>query len=62
MSENCAVRNRKQRRYDKAFVFMCDETLLDAARKTASENCLSVASFIRQSVKRNISAYERHDQ
>ena len=41
---------------------MCDQTLLDAVRKISSENRLSIAAFIRQSVKRNISAYERLNQ
>lgn len=56
------VRNRASKRYDKAFVFMCDQSLLDAVREIATENRLSIASFIRQSVKRNISAYERLNQ
>jgi len=54
-----ATRNRKNKIYDKSFVFMCNDDLLNAVRKTALENHLSIASFIRQSVKRNIATYER---
>jgi hypothetical protein len=55
-----AVRNRKPR-YDKPLLAMFDVDTLDRLRNTADANALSMAAFVRQSVLRNLKAYENFE-
>lgn len=56
------VRNRKSRKYDKTFIFMIEDSLLDAIKRTAEDNYMSVATFLRQSASRNIDAYNKYTE
>lgn len=58
MNKTASAVRRRTKAYDKPFLFMCSEDLLDTAKSVADFNEMSVATFIRQSVKRNISLYE----
>jgi uncharacterized protein YaaQ len=44
---------------DGTFIFGCNTELLDQARKLATDNCMSLAAFVRQSIYRNIMTYGR---
>jgi len=57
MSRDTPIRN-STRRHDRPFLFLANIELLDQARRAAAENQMSVATFIRQAVKRNVTAYE----
>jgi predicted HicB family RNase H-like nuclease len=60
MNQNNLIRAKSgQKRLTKQFLFQCSDELLEAARQTAYANEMSVATFIRQSVKRNLVAYEK---
>lgn len=61
MTVNTAIRKSKMRN-EEAFIFKCDRNLLNQARDIADRNRISVASFIRQSMVRNISLFESLDR
>ena len=50
---------RQSARYNKPFLAMFSKDLLDRTRAVADLQEMSVATFIRQSVSRNISAYDK---
>ena len=58
MPSNTNIR-RQNARYNKPFLAMFSEELLEKTRILADINEMSVATFIRQSVSRNISAYDK---
>ena len=49
---------RQSARYNKPFLAMFSAELLEKTRLLADINEMSVATFIRQSVSRNIAAYD----
>lgn len=57
MTTNAPIRN-STKRFDTPFLFLASAELLDQARRVARENQTSMAAFIRQAVKRNVTAYE----
>ena len=48
-------------RNDDAFYFVMPSTLLEQVRQIAEKNSISMSAFIRQSLKRNLSAYATYD-
>ena len=57
MPSNTNIR-RQSARHNKPFLAMFSEELLEKTRILADINEMSVATFIRQSVSRNIAAYD----
>ena len=57
MPSNTNIR-RQNARYNKPFLAMFSAELLEKTRLVADINEMSVATFIRQSVSRNITAYD----
>ena len=57
MPSNTNIR-RQSARYNKPFLEMFSEELLEKTKLLADINEMSVATFIRQSVSRNIAAYD----
>ncbi len=55
---NAAIRNRKSPKNPKArCLFILQQDLLDQIREVADENEISVSAFLRESARRNLSAY-----
>ena len=48
-------------RNDDAFYFVAPSTLLEQVRQIAEKNSISMSAFVRQSLKRNLSAYATYD-
>ena len=48
-------------RNDDAFYFVMPSTLLEQVRQIAEKNSISMSAFIRQILKRNLSAYATYD-
>ena len=48
-------------RNDDAFYFVMPSTLLEQVRQIAEKNSISMGAFVRQSLSRNIRAYETYD-
>ena len=58
MKNNSEINNRKSR-FDRQFPVMFDQQTLDRLRSISEENAFSMGAFIRQSVIRNLKAYEK---
>ncbi len=54
-----AIRNRKNKLFNRKFMLLLDEKLLNEATDVAISNDVSVCAFIRESIKRNIKQYQR---
>ena len=46
---------------DYPFLFVAPSTLIEQVRQIAEKNSISMSAFIRQSLKRNLSAYATYD-
>ena len=46
---------------DYHFLFVAPSTLMEHVRQIAEKNSISMSAFIRQSLKRNLSAYATYD-
>ena len=48
-------------RNDYPFLFVAPSSLIEQVRQIAERNSISMSSFIRQSIIRNLSAYQTYD-
>ena len=48
-------------RNDYPFLFVAPSSLIEQVRQISEKNSLSMSSFIRQSITRNLSAYATYD-
>ena len=46
---------------DYPFLIVAPSTLIEQVRQIAEKNSISMSAFIRQSLKRNLSAYETYE-
>lgn len=53
------IRNRKNKTEEKVYPFVVRKDLYQEIEHTAYSNDVSVAHFIRESVKRNLAAYKK---
>tara|TARA_R110000868_G_scaffold303833_2_gene564329 strand:+ start:1196 stop:1375 length:180 start_codon:yes stop_codon:yes gene_type:complete len=53
-----SIRN-KAKTYDSTFLFLCSKEMLSEARRIADESHCSLATLLRQSLKRQISVYNQ---
>lgn len=56
---NSTIRNRKDKQPEKNYLLIMKKSLYDELENTAYTNDVSVAHFVRESVKRNLAAYKK---
>jgi hypothetical protein len=56
---NSAIRNRKDKQPEKNYLLIMRKDLFDEVESIAIANDVSIAHFVRESVKRNLAAYKK---
>lgn len=59
MTNQSTIRKRKNKEKEKSYLYKDKESYWAIIEDTAYENGMSVADFMRQSVRRNVSAYQK---
>jgi hypothetical protein len=59
MNNQSTIRNRKNKAEEKVYPFVVRKDLYEEIEYMAYSNDVSVAHFIRESVKRNLAAYKK---
>lgn len=59
MTNHSVIRNRKNKPEEKVFPFIIRKDLYQELESAANANDVSVAHFVRESVKRNLAAYKK---